>query len=942
MKPGSSSPPRAYPLTRPLPVLALALTAAVTLSACSPGHGPSRDVWLLAGSLLTTVVLLALSLRRSARLRQCETVLRLQQEENELRLNLAREALQIGFWEYEPGHGGEGAHGAVLRMLGKRPDDDVSRYDRWRARVLPEDLEEVEAGLRAALRGEGHFNASYRIRRSDGQLRVIKAHGRLRHRREEGLPYLVGVSKDITELAQSEHALRDNERFLKILANVIPGMVGYWTYELYCAFANNEYRLWFGRSPEEMLGMHMRELLGEELYQNVEPFIHGVLAGAPQQFQHSLTRSDGRHCHTMIHYIPDMEGDQVRGFYELVSDVTDLKQAQFRLEELNTVLQQRTREAEAANAAKSRFLANMSHEIRTPMNAVLGLLHLLQRTELSPRQRDYIEKVQMASRSLLGILNDILDFSKIEADKMELETVPFFPQELLNNLAVFLSTSLHGKEVELLFDADPDLPRTLLGDALRLQQVLLNLAGNAVKFTEQGKIVIAIQVVSLTPGQARVRFSVEDTGIGIPPDKLESIFTGFVQAESSTTRRFGGSGLGLTISRRLVRLMGGELEVESELGRGSTFHFTITLGRDGEMETAGHCRQTARGGPRQRERLRGLHLLVVEDNPINRQIAQELLAQEGAGVEVASSGRQGLDLLVRAQAPFDAVLMDIQMPDMDGYSVARRIREELGMLDLPIIAMTANALSDDRRRCQAAGMDGHIAKPIDPETLISVLQRHCCDPSQQTESAPLPLPPDGEHQPGFTPREALVRLNNNRELYARLARTFERDQAGVVERVHGLLRQGRLDSAAGDLHTLKGVSATLGAMDLSRCAGQAESLLRHGQIPEDSHLNELERHFAQACGSLRRLADELDASCREHAEEVSDGTLDPEAVASRLAVMEELLRVGNMRALNEYEAIRRMCGRDLLQRISLLDDAVKHLNFPAAARQCRIIREELS
>ncbi|ABK98962.1 hybrid sensor histidine kinase/response regulator [Pelobacter propionicus] len=943
METGTQPPRTHYQLAcfRPPLALALALGAVGSLGACSLGQQPTSNDWLLGGALLTSILLLVLSLRHSAHLRDRKSKLQAKLREKELRLDLVRKTFQIGFWEYEPGGDGEHGDDAMLRFLGKQADESASLYESWRASVLPEDLVEVEGGLRAALNEKTPFDTTYRFRRDDGQLRVIRAHGRLRKREEGRPPCLIGVSKDITELVQSEHAMRDNERFLKILANVIPGMVGYWTYEQYCAFANDEYQLWFGRSPEEMLGMHIRELLGTELYQDIEPFIHGALEGVPQHFQHALTRSDGQHCHTMIHYIPDMEGEQVRGFYELVSDITELKQTQFRLEELNTALQQRTEEAEAANAAKSRFLANMSHEIRTPMNAVLGLLHLLQRTELSPRQHDYIEKVQMASRSLLGILNDILDFSKIEADKMELETVPFFPQELLNNLAVFLSPSLQNKKVELLFDVDADLPPTLLGDALRLQQVLLNLTGNAVKFTEQGRIVVTIQVVSLTPDQARVRFSVKDTGIGIPADKLESVFTGFVQAESSTTRRFGGSGLGLTISRRLVRLMGGELEVESTLGKGSTFHFTITLGRDGDTPAMNGRAYTGRNGAGQRSRLKGLHLLVVEDNPINRQIAQELLSQEGAGVEVASSGRQGLDLIARAQAPFDAVLMDIQMPDMDGYSASRRIRDALGMINLPIIAMTANALPDDRRRCHAAGMDGHIAKPIDPETLIAVLQTHCGDTTKQAE----PQTADsvlGGAQPEFSPQDALTRLNNNRGLYARLARSFERDQAAVAERVRDQLRQGQIDSAASDLHTLKGVSATLGAMALSRCAAEAEALLRGGRPLGEILLNDLERHFAEACDLLRRLADELDPPREGAGEELPDITPDRGEVAARLAFMEDLLRVGNMRALNEYEGIRRICGRDLRQRFFLLDDAVKRLNFPAAATQCRIIREELS
>jgi signal transduction histidine kinase/DNA-binding response OmpR family regulator len=926
-----------YLPTRIHPPDTLALSAAGSLGLSFPWLESSLAWWLFGVTLLAAITIL-FTVRRKGGQREELAECRVALHENGLRLALAREAFQTGFWEYEPASGALTWDDTMFCLFGIAADESAPLYDRWRAALLPEDLAGVEAGLGAAVNGMTPFDAIYRIRRGDGEMRVIRSYGRPREHEGDGPPCLIGVSRDITQLVQSEHALRDNERFLQILANVIPGMVGYWTYELRCAFTNNEYQVWSGRSPDELMGMSMRDVLGEKLYRKNEPFIRGTLDGVPQHFQQPLTRPSGEQSHTMTHYIPDMVGTQVRGFYELVSDVTELKETQFRLEELNTALRQRTEEAEAANAAKSRFLANMSHEIRTPMNAVLGLLHLLQRTELSPRQRDYVEKVQMASHSLLGILNDILDFSKIEADRVELETAPFVPQELLNNLAVFLSPSLQNKNVDLRFDIDANLPSTLLGDALRLQQVLLNLAGNAVKFTEKGEIVVAIQVVSLMSEQAEVSFSVKDTGIGIPSEKLESIFAGFVQAESSTTRRFGGSGLGLTISRRLVRLMGGELEVESTPGKGSRFHFTITLGRCGESRTMNGQARPDRNGAGVRSRLKGLHLLVVEDNPINRQVAQELLTQEGAAVEVASSGRQGLDLIARAQDPFDAVLMDIQMPDMDGYSATRLIRESLRMTELPIIAMTANALPDDRKRCRAAGMNGHVAKPIDPETLIAVLRNHCDDPREQT-LVPTTDARHGGTPPLFAPQEALARMNNDRALFSRLAREFENDQAGIVERVRSHLRQGRPDDAAGALHTLKGVSATLGAMELSRFAAEAESLLRSGQVVDEVLLHNLDQNFTGACASLRQAADELDPPQPATEEETVE--TDREKLAGSLAILEELLRSGNTRALNEYEEVRRHCGRELRERFILLDRAIKRLDFPAAAIQCRIMREEV-
>jgi len=358
------------------------------------------------------------------------------------------------------------------------------------------------------------------------------------------------------------------------------------------------------------------------------------------------------------------------------------------------------------------------------MNAILGLLHLLQRTELLPQQQDYVDKAQLASRSLLNILNDILDFSKIEAGRMELETTTFRPDELLHTLEVFLAPAVQEKDVKLLFNTDANLPRLLWGDALRLQQVLLNLAGNAIKFTQQGEIAVSMRSVSITPKRTEVEFSVRDTGIGIPPNKLDSIFEGFVQAESSTTRRFGGSGLGLAISRRLVRLMGGELEVESTPGKGSTFRFTIgfTQAEDDQAEDA--LQRHFQENNAREQRLQSMRLLVIEDNSFNRQVAQELLSQEGAHVDTVSDGLQGIDAITRACPPFDAVLMDIHMPGMDGYTVTRRIRELPGMANLPIIAITANALPDDREKCIAAGMNDHVPKPMEIENLVTRGRKH--------------------------------------------------------------------------------------------------------------------------------------------------------------------------------------------------------------------------
>ncbi|OEZ92575.1 response regulator [Duganella phyllosphaerae] len=628
-------------------------------------------------------------------------------------------------------------------------------------------------------------------------------------------------------------------------------------------------------------------------------------------------------------------------------------------------------EALKAGLAKTEFVANMSHEIRSPMNAVLGMLQLLQQTGMNERQQDYVAKAGSAARALLGLLNDILDFSKVEAGKLALDPHPFRFDKLWRDLAVILSANVGAKQVEVLFRIDPALPAAAVGDDLRLQQILLNLAGNAIKFTERGEVVVSARLVARSGNRLAVCFAISDTGIGISDEQRRHIFDGFSQAEASTARRYGGTGLGLAISQRLVALMGGQLGVQSTVGKGSVFDFTLEFDAGasvapasvhaladlsclvvddnptaravlGEMatsfgwrvdvaaggeqalamiaariavsraydvvfidwrmpeldgwETSCRIRQLGASGKlplivmvtaydremlaqRQRElspvldgfvvkpvtasmlfdavadarlehrvhrpavpmpagaRLSGLRLLLVDDNPANQQVASELLSNDGARVQVASSGLLALQAL-SGQAPLpDLILMDIQMPEMDGYETTQAILRQLGPAAPPIVAMTANAMAADRTAALNAGMADHVGKPFDLAQLIDVILCHVGRGQAQGPALPLvsALPvssleqDDGLPGPGsgINSDAALKRMGGLKPIYLMALRGFDGEAARLVAQIDAARAANDVQAALPPLHTLKGLAGTIGAERLEALARTAEVALKN-------------------------------------------------------------------------------------------------------------------
>jgi len=565
---------------------------------------------------------------------------------------------------------------------------------------------------------------------------------------------------------------------------------------------------WINDSFARMTGVRLAEIRGQSLAAML--FDEEAEADARRQFQrfldagHGLSqeieqaRADGQPYWLSIGVTPvfNDEGDITR-WVGIASDVTKRREAQRALEQAKEA-------AEAASRAKGDFLANVSHEIRTPMNVIIGMTELTLGTRLTPEQREYLAAVKNSAQALLRLLNDVLDLSKIEAGKLHIENVPFSLPELIQEVLKLWEPGARQKGLRTSGQISADLPPQVIGDPVRLRQILFNLIDNAIKFTEQGQVIVTAALDSRAGDDVRVHFAVHDTGIGIPDHKLASIFEAFSQADSSTSRRYGGTGLGLTISAQLVTLLDGRLWVESHVGAGSVFHFCLDL-KVSDAAPADQDKPSRRRAPlRAKNRLR---ILVADDNPANRLLAARILEKRGHVVLQARDGREALTAAERE--PLDIVVMDAQMPEMDGLQVARqiRMREKSTQTHLPIIALTASAMSGDRERCLAAGMDGYISKPIDAQELLTLVE------TLGTQVRWVKVSDQRGRDAGaqFDFRAALARLEGDVEIFQEQVAFFLRDAPALLAAVQEALAAGEADKLRTAAHRLKGLAASFDA-----------------------------------------------------------------------------------------------------------------------------------
>ncbi len=736
------------------------------------------------------------------------------------------------------------ANPAAAEVLGRRPEELVGMHiERIDAMFAPAASQLLEAELE---RSGKPISLKTRYLRKDGQQRNVDVTLAAAH--DGGRTILILNFKDITEEKVQAREARRQQAMLGALLDSIPDNIVYKDHRGVYLGCNEAFAAFAGHSRAEIVGRSAHDFFDAESAARIDMQDREVIdALQKKSTEEWVTYPDGTQALMDIVRNPlrDTSGN-VLGLLAVGRNITRRK---LQEEEVT-----RAKElAEEATRAKTDFLANMSHEIRTPMNAIIGMTHLALKTDLTARQRDFIDKVQVSARHLLGIINDILDFSKVEAGKLDIEHTGFELRQLLDNVADLIGGKAAAKGLDLVFDVGPEVPPFLVGDALRIGQVLINYANNAVKYTETGRVCISVRIDSVGMDDMGVHFAVTDTGIGLSQAQQSRLFQSFQQADSSTTRKYGGTGLGLAISRRLAELMGGSVGVDSSPGEGSRFWFKVRLGVASDSAPA-----EAVPVAHDLDAIRGAHVLLVEDNEINQRVASELLQDAGFEVEIAAHGLAALAMAQRSH--YDLVLMDMQMPVMDGATATQELRKIPALATLPVVALTANAMARDRELCLAAGMNDFISKPVDPQELFATLLRWVKPRSAQTFAARDPdsaaraaaVPIDLADVPGLDTTAALKRMMGKRPLYLAMLRRFVEGQRDCALKLRQAMDSGDELGAERIAHTAKGTAATIGALDLPERAGALETAIRERRprAEVDALLLPFESRLSQLVGDI--------------------------------------------------------------------------------------------
>ncbi|MCK6426693.1 MAG: PAS domain S-box protein [Burkholderiaceae bacterium] len=934
--------------------------------------------------------------------------------DSEQRLSLAIEGAALGLWDWDIPSGRVTFNERWATMLGWRRDEIDPHVSSWAKLVHPDDQAQATERLQRHLRGESpDYHCEHRLRHRDGHWVWVLDAGRVVARDAQGQALrAVGILQDISERRTVEEQLRKLSLAVEQSAEtiVITDLDGRIEY------VNEAFTRISGYRADEVIGQNPRVLnSGQTPPETYVELWRSLTAGQTWRGEFVNRRKDGSLYVESAVLSPIRRADgRITHYVAVKEDVSEhrrlteeLARHRHHLEELvaerTAQLAEARERAEAANRAKSAFLANVSHEIRTPMNAIVGLTRILRRSAgAQSEQALRLEKVETAAHHLLALINDVLDLSKIEAGRLELESVDFSLAGVLEHVATMVTEAAQAKGLllrsELRNEAGPDeaLPTWLRGDPTRLRQALLNFAGNAVKFTASGHVTLRVVLLGRAQGRVRLRFEVEDSGIGIGAEQQARIFEPFEQADASTTRRHGGTGLGLAIARRLVEAMGGQIGLRSRPGVGSCFWFTVALqepdlpagtqpvplsdfGALLDLGTPGASTRSARadaGGESAEEALRrrhaGAHVLLAEDNAINRDVVTELLSLVGLQVAVARDGAEAVAHC--RQQRCDLVLMDVQMPVLDGLEATRQLRRTAGPQTLPIIALTANAFSEDRRACLEAGMNDFLVKPVDPDALYAALLRWLdgtasaepgatalaplhlerirlgLPPAPGTAAPTAPRPPAAaedaaaalpealQHLPGLDCRRGLALVRGRSATYLGLLARFAARHAEDGRTLARLLGSGERSGAAALAHTLAGVAGNLGAQTLQQAAADLCARLRGTPQPPGAAASAIPA-LARCQAELDRLVGAIRAvlppAPPDAARDSPAGAAAPLADAD-LAALAQWLHQGDPEARRwlgpRQAALRATLGSAAAQR---LIEQVEAFDFDAAAATLR-------